>query len=219
MSEPGELRRDGPPAAATLVVLAHGAGTGMDHPFLGAVAAGLAARGLGVVRFEFPYQQVQRRLGRRRPPDPLPVLLDAFRQVVTAVAAPRLVVAGKSMGGRVATLLADDLQAAACVVFGYPFHPPRRPDRPRIAHLATLRTPTLVLQGERDPFGTPAEVGGYRLSPAITVQWFADGDHDLVPRLRSGASAAQHLARAIELAATFAGAPAPVARPPIRSTR
>lgn len=219
MSEPGELRRDGPPAAATLVVLAHGAGTGMDHPFLGAVAAGLAARGLGVVRFEFPYQQVQRRLGRRRPPDPLPVLLDAFRQVVTAVAAPRLVVAGKSMGGRVATLLADDLQAAACVVFGYPFHPPRRPDRPRIAHLATLRTPTLVLQGERDPFGTPADVAGYRLSPAITVQWFADGDHDLVPRLRSGASAAQHLATAIELAATFAGAPAPVERPPIRSTR
>lgn len=195
---------DGPADAAGTVVLAHGAGAGMDSPFLRDLAVGMAAEGLRVMRFEFPYQQ-EARAGRPRAPDRLPVLQAALRAVVAANAdAGRCVLAGKSMGGRVATTVADDLGAAGVVVFGYPFHPPRRPAQHRTAHLAALRTPTLILQGERDLFGTRDEVAGYPLSPAIRVQWFADGDHSLVPRKRSGHSAARHFAEALAAAVAFA---------------
>jgi predicted alpha/beta-hydrolase family hydrolase len=206
VTPPLELRVDGPGDAATTVVLAHGAGAGMDHPFLTAVATGLAAAGLRVVRFEFPYQR-DARAGNGRAPDRLPVLQATLREAVAAAGAQRLVLMGKSMGGRVATTLADELGAASVVVFGYPFHPPRRPEQLRTAHLATLRTPTLILQGERDPFGTRDDVAGYVLAPAITVQWFADGDHSLAPRKRSGHTAAAHFAAAVAAAAAFAHAP------------
>ncbi|MCC7396169.1 MAG: alpha/beta fold hydrolase [Planctomycetes bacterium] len=193
-----ELLRDGPIDAATTVVLAHGAGSGMRHEFLQAVAAGFAAAGLAVVRFEFAY----RAAGHRRP-DPMPQLLQRLRETVALAAPRRLVLAGKSMGGRVATMLADELGAASTVVFGYPFHPPKQPAKVRTAHLATLRTPTLILQGERDPFGTPADVAGYCLPPSITVRWFADGDHSLVPRQRSGHHAADHFQSAMAAAVAF----------------
>lgn len=202
MTPPLHLLCDGPDDAHTTVVLAHGAGAGMEHTFLANVAAGLAAAGLRVVRFEFPYQR-DTRADHRRAPDRLPVLRECMQQVVTSCAAERIVLMGKSMGGRVATTLADELHAAACVVFGYPFHPPRKPEQLRTAHLAELRTPTLILQGERDPFGTRAEVEGYALSSAITVQWFADGDHSLAPRKRSGHTAEAHLAAAIAAAAQW----------------
>lgn len=191
-------RRSGPTTAPATVVLAHGAGAGMDHPFLVAVADGLAAAGLAVLRFDFPY-----RTDGRKAPDRWPVLQAAMRDAVAMAAPGPIVLAGKSMGGRVATTLADELGALAVVVFGYPFHPPKEPQRLRTEHLATLRTPTLILQGERDEFGTRDEVAGYPLAPSITVQWFADGDHSLVPRVRSGHTPAGHLAKAIDSAARF----------------
>jgi len=209
-----ELRIDGRDDAALTFVLAHGAGAGMDSGFLVAVAQGLAAAGLRVVRFEFPYM-AGRRHGERRGPDPQPRLLAYYRQVVQGLGDPRrLAIGGKSLGGRMATMVADELSVRAAVAFGYPFHPPSQPTRLRTAHLATLRTPTLILQGERDPFGTKAEVPGYVLSPAITVQWLPDGDHSLVPRLRSGHSAAAHLRTAITAAATFVTAALPHGQSP-----
>jgi uncharacterized protein len=198
-----ELLRDGPSNATTTIVLAHGAGAGMRHPFLAAVASGLAAHGLAVVRFDFPYMAARSR-GERRPPDRFQVLLDCMREVVRTIASTRLVLAGKSMGARVATMLADELGAAAAIAFGYPFHPPKQPDRLRTEHLATIRTKTLIVQGERDEFGTPGEIAGYALSPAITLRVLADGDHSLKPRRRSGHSADEHLGTAIALAAAFA---------------
>lgn len=191
--------RDGPADGPLTVVLAHGAGAGMTHPFLATVARGLAAAGLPVVRFDFPY-----RTAKRRMPDRMPVLQEAMRTVVREHAPGPVVLAGKSMGGRVATMVADELAARGVVVFGYPFHPPDKPEQLRVAHLAALRTPTLLLQGERDEFGTREEVAGYTLSPAIHVEWFVDGDHSLVPRAASGWKAAQHLARAIDLTIAFA---------------
>lgn len=198
-----ELRIDGPPDAATTIVLAHGAGAGMDHEFLVTFAQGLAAVGLRVIRFEFPYMAARRR-GERRPPDRLPVLQQRFLDVAAQCGPPTaLVLAGKSMGGRVATTIADDLGVAGVVAIGYPFHPPRQPEQLRTAHLAHLRTKTLILQGERDPFGTRAEVAGYSLSAAIAIEWFADGDHSLVPRKSSGHTALSHLRRALDCAAAF----------------
>lgn len=187
---------DGPAEAAISVVLAHGAGAGMEHPFLTTVASGLAAAGLRVVRFEFPYQHAKRS-GARRGPDRMPVLQQALRDVVAEHAGPSFVLAGKSMGGRVATMLADELGARACIVFGYPFHPPKEPTKLRTEHLARLRTPTLILQGERDPFGTREQVAGYVLSPQVEVVWFEDGDHSLAPRKQSGFTAEGHLGVAI----------------------
>ena len=190
---------DGPVDARTTIVLAHGAGAGMDHPFLATVARGLAAHGFRVVRFDFPY-----RTAGKRAPDRMPVLQAALREVVAGCGAGKVALAGKSMGGRVATMLADELAVPAVVVFGYPFHPPDEPTKLRTAHLAELRTPTLILQGERDEFGTRDEVAGYSLSPNIEVDWFVDGDHSLAPRRKSGFTPEQHLDRAIARAAAFA---------------
>jgi predicted alpha/beta-hydrolase family hydrolase len=186
------------------VLLAPGAGSDCRSEFLAAVTSGLAAAGMRVARFDFPYMQGRR--GTRRGPDPMPVLQQCMREAVTATGAAtgRLVIGGKSMGGRVATMLADELQVAGVVVFGYPFHPPRQTQRLRTEHLKALRTPCLILQGERDPFGTRDEVAGYELSKAIEIEWFTDGDHSLVPRARSGARAAQHRRDAIARAAAFA---------------
>ncbi len=219
--------RDGPPNARRTVLFAHGAGAGMDSPFMAAAAQGLAARGLRVLRFEFPYM-VGRRAhrqsrhdiicaqsaqgGKKRPPDRMPVLLDAFRAAAldTYRAAAReanarsLILAGKSMGGRAASLIADEIDAAGLVCFGFPFHPPGKSKDPaRVAHLARLRTPALIVQGERDPFGGRAETATMTLSPAIGLHWVADGDHDLKPRKSSGLDAADLFQQALDAAAAF----------------
>lgn len=182
-------------AWATLI-LAHGAGAAMDSPFLQRMAELLAAQGLALVRFEFPYMAQRRSGAARRPPDRQPLLLDCWRQMHALlrpqVAGP-LVIAGKSMGGRMASLLADELGADALVCLGYPFHPPGKPQQLRTAHLAGLRTPALIVQGERDPFGGREEVSGYDLSPCIQLHWLAAADHDFVPLKRSGLTQEEHL--------------------------
>lgn len=185
---------DGPSSAPASLLLAHGAGAPMDSAFMAAIATGLAERGWRVVRFEFPYMAHTRLTGQRRAPDRLPKLLEAFRQQVAmedeaaGAAAPHpLFIGGKSMGGRVASLLADELPAVrGCLCLGYPFHPPGRPEQLRTDHLQALGTPTLILQGERDSFGRRGEVEGYSLSPAIALQWIAAGDHSFKPTRSSG---------------------------------
>lgn len=178
-------------------MLAHGAGAGMDVPALAAITAGLADRGLRVARFEFPYMLKRRETGRRRPPDRQPVLLETWRAVIGRLGPEGLVIGGKSMGGRMASLVADETGVAGLVCLGYPFHPPARPEKTRTDHLAGLKTPTLILQGDRDRLGTPEDVAGYTLSAAITVDWIPDGDHDLVPRKRSGRTAEENWAAAV----------------------
>src|SRR5690554_5331116 len=172
------------PDAATLL-LAHGAGAPMDSDYLDLLAAALAAQGIKVLRFEFPYMAARRESGGKRPPNPMPVLQDSFRLHYQALSGP-LFIGGKSMGGRVASLLADELGAAGLICFGYPFHPPGKPDKPRTAHLVQLRTPALILQGTRDPFGKPEEVAGYELSGQIQLSWLESGDHDFKPLKSSG---------------------------------
>jgi predicted alpha/beta-hydrolase family hydrolase len=197
------LRIDGAEGGGKTIVLAHGAGAPMDSPFLEHFARALARRDFRVVRFEFPYMNA-RREGRRRPPDRQPVLLDAWREVISELGgAERLVIGGKSLGGRMASLVADEVGARGLVCLGYPFHPPGKPDRLRVAHLENLRTPALIVQGERDALGSRDEVDGYRLSAAILVHWIADGDHSLKPRAKSGTTLAENLARGVEAVAEF----------------
>ena len=194
---------DGPADAPLIVALAHGAGVGMDSPFMAEVAAGLGELGWRVARFEFPYMQRRRADGGKRPPDKQPVLLDCWRQVIADLGPGRLVVGGKSMGGRMASLVADEAGVAGLLCFGYPFHPPGKPDNLRIDHLRQLATPALILQGTRDPFGRADEVATYPLDPGIAFHWAEDGNHDLAPRKRSGRTAEQNLAEALTAADGF----------------
>jgi predicted alpha/beta-hydrolase family hydrolase len=196
---------DGPDAAPTLV-LAHGAGAAMDSRGMTDLATRIVARGVRVVRFEFSYM-ASRRSGVRRPPPRAETLLDEYRAVVAEVGG-RPVIGGRSMGGRVASMIADSLfdagSVAGLVCVSYPWHPPGRPDQPRVAHLAGLRVPTLIVQGTRDPFGSPEEVAEYTLSPVLEVLWLEDGDHDLRPRVSvSGFRHAQHLDTAADAVAAF----------------
>ncbi len=195
---------DGPARGKCIVILAHGAGAPMDTPFMAAIAAGLAAEGLRVARFEFPYMAERRRSGRRKPPDREPVLIDTWRAAIAALGKPgKLVIGGKSMGGRMASLVADESDVAGLLCLGYPFHPPGKPDKLRTAHLEKLRTPALIVQGTRDPFGTKDDVAAYALSKKIHLYWSEDGDHDLKPRKASGRTHAEALAAAVAAAAQF----------------
>lgn len=192
------------PADGPIVVLAHGAGAPMDSPFMNVIAAGLGAAGLRAVRFEFPYMRRRRETGERRAPDREPALRTAWKEAIEALGGgERLVIGGKSMGGRMASLVADEMGVRGLVCLGYPFHPPDRPDRLRTAHLADLRTPTLIVQGTRDPFGTPEDVAGYTLSPAIRLLWLEDGDHSFKPRASSGHKEKEHLASAVAAVVGF----------------
>lgn len=171
---------DGPTEAVSTLLLAHGAGAPMDSPFMTWWAAALAERGVRVVRFEFPYMQTRRETGKKRPPDREPVLLQTWRQVVAGY--PGAAIGGKSMGGRIASMVADEVGAAGLVCLGYPFHPPGRPEKPRVAHLQHLRTAAMIVQGTNDPFGRRDEVVEYALSPAIRFEWVEGGNHDLERR-------------------------------------
>ena len=188
------------------LILAHGAGASMDSPFMQEITERLVRRGLAVHRFEFAYMAQRRVSGGKRPPNPQAELLQQWRAVYHLVrqqTAGRLAIGGKSMGGRMASLLVDELQADALVCLGYPFYAAGKPDKPRTAHLAELQTPTLIVQGERDALGDRDTVAGYRLSSAIELRWLVAADHDLKPLKRSGLTHDQHLDTAAEAVAAF----------------
>lgn len=191
---------DGPDDAPVTLLLAHGSGAPMDSAAMNAATTALAAEGLRIARFEFPYMAARRSDGGRKPPPKAETLNPEFMAAVIALGAKgSLVIGGKSMGGRVASMVADGLHAegkvAGLLCLGYPFHPPEKPAQLRTAHLMDLKTPALICQGTRDPFGTKDEVPGYGLPERIRMLWLEDGDHDLKPRKSvSGFSAADHLA-------------------------
>ena len=212
---------DGP--GRSTVLLAHGAGSTMDTPYMTQIAEGLAARGFRVARFEFAYMAARRQGGPKRPPPRVDLLEEEYRDAIAALPCDgALIIGGKSMGGRVASLIADDLHArrriTGLVCLGYPFHATGKPDVLRTSHLAALRTPTLICQGSRDPFGTQAEVAGYTLSPQISLAWFEDGDHGLKPRRKvTGRTQQDLLAEACDAIALWSGDPAPGTGSPLGS--
>lgn len=192
--------------SAPTLILAHGAGAPMDSGFMNDIAVRLAGHGVNVLRFEFPYMAQRRLDGGKRPPNPAPRLLECWREVhalvrpyVTGV----LALGGKSMGGRMASLLADELQADALVCLGYPFYAAGKPEKPRVAHLADLSVSSLIVQGERDALGNRQAVEAYTLAPGIELYWLAAADHDLKPLKASGFSHGQHLESAAVKVAAF----------------
>lgn len=141
---------------------------------------------------------VYSREGKKRPPDREPMLRATWLQVIKELGRSHLVIGGKSMGGRIASMVADEAQVKGLVCLGYPFHPAGKPDRLRVEHLHKLATKTLILQGTRDPFGSREEVGKYRLSSSIAIRWLEDGDHSFKPRKASGRTEEQNWGAAIE---------------------
>jgi predicted alpha/beta-hydrolase family hydrolase len=210
-----ELLWEGP-ADGPVLVLAHGAGAAMDSDWMNRVCALLAERGIRTARFEFGYMAA-RRSGSRKPPPRAETLMGEYRESVAAAlaasGASAVAVGGKSMGGRVASLVADELHdpssggptsVSALVCLGYPFHPPGAPEKLRTAHLEHLDTPALIVQGSRDPFGTREQVPAYPLDPRIRLLWLEDGEHEYRPRVKlSGHTHAEHLATAADAVATF----------------
>jgi predicted alpha/beta-hydrolase family hydrolase len=186
-----------------LIVLGHGAGAGHTHPWMMAVADGLAARGVRAVTFDFPYIEA-----RRRAPDPGPALEAAFEAVWASVReSGPMFAGGKSMGGRIASQSAArgglDPAPAGLVLFGYPLHPPGRPAQRRDRHLPSIAAPMLFLHGTRDAFGSPDEMRDLVSAlPSASLQIIDGADHSLLgSREKPGASAS--LTRAMDTAASW----------------
>jgi len=198
--------------AKAVMILAHGAGAPMDSLFMELLAEALAGQGIESVRFEFPYMVKRREDGRKRPPDRQPALLAAFEDQVSLAreelgSQVPLLVGGKSMGGRMATLLAAgkfrDNDGVAC--YGYPFHPPGKLDRWRTDHLDKVAVPLLVVQGTRDPFGKPDELKAQGQIPGLTrLCWLDGGNHDFQPLARQPEQQADLIAQAALLTRQFA---------------
>ena len=168
-----------PPGADAVLVLAHGAGSGMRSPFMAGFAEELGRLGVATLRFEFPYMQA----GRRAPDRPQ-VLLDAwgeaFAEGVERAGGRPAFAGGKSMGGRIASMaVAEGMAAAGLVFLGYPLHPPGRPEKIRDAHLDAVPVPMLFLQGSRDSFARPDLLAGViaRLRPRAEYVEITGGDH------------------------------------------
>lgn len=208
-SSPERLKNT-PERPQARLLLAHGAGAPMDSEFMQVMAEGLCALGIDVWRFEFPYMAERRQTGKKRPPSPAPRLLDSFREAIgEARNEPPglpLFIGGKSMGGRIASMLADEVEVEGVVCLGYPFHPPGKPEKTRIEHLFELTRPCLIVQGTRDPLGSQSEVERYALPGRLQWCWLEDGDHDFKPRVKSGYRQVDHWRSAQVAAANFIAA-------------
>ena len=190
-------------APRATLILAHGAGAPMDSDFMNEISDGLAEKKIKVVRFEFPYMKETRRSGKRKPPNSAKQLLESWNQVIELMRSEKLLIGGKSMGGRIASMAADTAGVDGVVCLGYPFHPPGKPENLRVEHLEKMKTPTLIVQGERDTFGKRDEVESYSLSRKIKVEWLTDGDHSFKPRKKSGVSEKENFDSCIEIVDEF----------------
>ena len=205
------LEWNGPRSAEWTLVLAHGAGSGMDSPFMRYMADAISKEGVRVGRFNFPYMERAVKEGRRRPPDGIKKLMAAWEEVVQNVKrslkeGQRLAIGGKSMGGRIASMSTQLEGVGALICLGYPFHPPVKPEKLRTDHLADIKVPAVIIQGERDTFGNKEEVKKMHLARRIKKVWLPDGDHSFKPRKLSGRTLEQNLDLAVEKLLAFLSA-------------
>lgn len=193
------------PAIAQFI-FAHGAGAGSDSEFMQIMAKQLSEYSIDVGLFDFEYMQIAKQSNKRRPPERAPKLLTYFEHILTqADTSLPLFIGGKSMGGRMASMLACSTchPVLGVLAFGYPFHPPGKPEKLRTDHFADIPCPFLVLQGERDTFGTREELATITMPKQPEYIWLTDGDHSLKPRKKSGVTEQQNLDVAAMQAACF----------------
>ncbi|MEE4010709.1 alpha/beta family hydrolase [Roseibium sp. FZY0029] len=198
------------PAVATLL-LAHGAGAAMDSAFMNKLSAALAREGIAAARFEFAYMAGRRTGGPKKPPPRADKLIAEFQTALQSVLGQSdgpLLIGGKSMGGRVAAMLAGGgslpgrVKGVAC--FGYPFHPTGKAEAEwRLLPLQDAKRPVLVLQGDRDPFGSKAELDEVTLPAHVSLSYLEDGNHDFGPRGKSPATLDGNITLAAEAVRAF----------------
>ncbi|WLD59612.1 alpha/beta hydrolase [Salinispirillum sp. LH 10-3-1] len=182
------------------ILLLHGAGAPMDSDWMNTVAATFNEKGLDVVRWEFDYMHRRRIDGKKRPPVKAPKLLAELAEVVADLASwdgMPLIVAGKSMGGRMATLLQaqhPDLPITRLIALGYPFHPTGKPDRLRVDHFPDITCPLNIVQGTNDTMGGKDLVSSLNLPSDIVITWIDGGNHDLRPKGLKAGEVMGHLA-------------------------
>jgi hypothetical protein len=189
-----KIRIDSPSNPFAQLILSHGAGADKDSEFMHSMAGLLCQKGIKVVRFDFPYMLAAREKQKRQLPNKMPVLIDDFLEIIaTADNNLPLFVGGKSMGGRVATLLPKIQTVKGIICLGYPFHPPGKPEKLRTEHLVSSNMATLIIQGERDTFGNRQQIGEYSLPATIAIKYLGAADHSFVPLKSSGYSIEQHM--------------------------
>lgn len=206
-----------------VLMLAHGSGAPMDSSFMERMTAMLVEEGVVVVRFEFSYMARRRVDGKRRPAGRADRWTHHYFRAVEELIGGEdwksdwddlpLLIGGKSMGGRVAAMLANDedlnLAVRGVVVFGYPFHPigKSEPENWRLEPLEKSLLPILICQGERDDFGWWDEIDAIELPDQVTLEWITDGSHDLGPTGKSEATMKSNMLHAAKLAGEFAANP------------
>ncbi len=185
-------------------IFAHGAGADKDSDFLVTIDGLLTSNDIEVIRFNFPYMESRRQTGSRRPPDRPDILLQSWREMIEEHGRGNFFIGGKSMGGRIASLIANETKARGLICLGFPFHAPSQSLRQeRLQPLLDVKLPTLIIQGTRDPMGHWEEFKGQRWPPNIGLQWLEDGDHSLRPRKSSGHTHAEHLKAASDMITHF----------------
>lgn len=179
----------------------------MDSDWMNLLTKEITKHEIQVIRFDFPYMDERRKNGKSRPPNPKDTLLKTWKEVFQEVRKTHpqspLFIGGKSMGGRMASLIADELKPNGLIGLGFPFHAPGKEPKDRIEHLKDLKTKTLIIQGTRDSMGTKEECLSYPLSKKIKFSWLEDGDHSWLPRKKSGHSIEEHLETAAREIAKF----------------
>lgn len=196
---------------ATLL-LAHGAGAPMDSTFMDKLANALALQGIAAARFEFAYMAQRRTGGKKRPPPRADKLIGEFQTALQALLGEcegPVLLGGKSMGGRVAAMLGGGGslpgRAKGICCFGYPFHPTGKADAQwRLAPLEEAKRPVLILQGDRDPFGSKPEIDDITLPGRVSLTYLEDGNHDFGPRGKSPATLDGNIQEAAQAVFTFA---------------
>ena len=195
---------NGPKDPKVILILAHGSGAGMDTEFMTNIAEGISESDISVMRFEFPYMAKTRKTGKRSPPNSARVLIETYRKIISTIAdGIPVFIGGKSMGGRIASMIADSEEVHGCICLGYPFHPPGKPTQLRTAHLEHINTPICIVQGTRDPFGTKAQVSEYSLSANINITWLENGDHSFKTRKKDRQTHTDLIKKSINVCQTF----------------
>ncbi len=183
-----------PKSPKAIFLFAHGAGAPMDSDWMTELSLNLCEQNIEVRRFEFPYMKQRRLEGKKRPPNKAQVLIDTWHEAIKATpTTPHLFIGGKSMGGRIASLIVDTTPAKGLIALGFPLHAPKKINQIRAELLTQVKSPSLILQGERDPMGTPEDFTALSLSNNIQLKILADGDHSFKPRKKSGHTLERHL--------------------------
>lgn len=194
----------------TLIIFTHGAGANMHSEFMQSMATGLveqgAEHGIGVIRFNFPYMRANSLDGKRRPPDRAPKTLKDFAIHIGAVklqySPKRVILMGKSMGGRMSAIIAATAEVDGVICLGYPFIP-LKGGEPRLSPIEDIQVPICIIQGERDKFGCKGQVELWPVMKKARLDWLVDGDHSFKPRKSSGTTQEANLSAAISHSIDF----------------